>query len=233
MKQFLQKQFSELENIFREEKNNEHGIVYMSSSSALRTGGATAGLDQRGVKSWSRSRRSRRPNLPSITTTSCPRALFHTDGTDVVTNHTARDSQSQHGGTVFSLEVLVSLLRQENAVDVCVIRVPEELKYTQYFIVVSGSSTRHLRAMAEYAVSVYKFLKKDGDAHTRIEGKNCEDWMCVDFGSMVVHFMLPETRERLDLETLWTLREYNQQHNIIPPHTLPHDFVLTHTHIVS
>lgn len=50
--------------------------------------------------------------------------------------------------------MLVSLLRQENAVDICVIKVPEQTKYTDYFIVVSGISTRHLRAMALYAIKV-------------------------------------------------------------------------------
>lgn len=50
--------------------------------------------------------------------------------------------------------MLVSLLRQENAVDICVIKVPEQIKYTDYFIVVSGISTRHLRAMAHYAMKV-------------------------------------------------------------------------------
>lgn len=54
----------------------------------------------------------------------------------------------------FSLDALVSLLRQENAVDICVIKVPEQIKYTQYFIVVSGVSPRHLRAMALYAIKV-------------------------------------------------------------------------------
>lgn len=52
----------------------------------------------------------------------------------------------------FNLDVLVSLLRQENAVDICVIKVPEQIKYTEYFIVVSGVSPRHLRAMALYAI---------------------------------------------------------------------------------
>lgn len=54
----------------------------------------------------------------------------------------------------FTLDVLVSLMRQENAVDICVIKVPEQIKYAQYFIVVSGVSTRHLRAMALYAIKV-------------------------------------------------------------------------------
>ncbi len=110
----------------------------------------------------------------------------------------------------FSLDVLVSLLRQENAVDICVIKVPEHIKYAEYFIVVSGVSPRHLRAMALYAIKVvtnihsiivkgcilcvvfltdtkniflqYKFLKKEKEPNVKIEGKDAEDWMCIDFG---------------------------------------------------
>lgn len=57
----------------------------------------------------------------------------------------------------FCLDVLVSLLRQENAVDICVIKVPDQIKYAQYFIVTSGISTRHIRAMALYAIKVVTF----------------------------------------------------------------------------
>ncbi|XP_028985869.1 mitochondrial assembly of ribosomal large subunit protein 1 [Betta splendens] len=135
-----------------------------------------------------------------------------------------RDSFKRPSET-FSLDVLVSLLRQENAVDICVIKVSEEIQYAQYFIVVSGVSPRHLRAMALYAIKVYKFLKKDGDPNVKLEGKDTEDWMCIDFGNVVVHFMLPETREVYELEKLWTLRSYDEQLKSIPAETLPEDFI--------
>uniref|UniRef100_A0A3Q0SBN8 Mitochondrial assembly of ribosomal large subunit protein 1 n=1 Tax=Amphilophus citrinellus TaxID=61819 RepID=A0A3Q0SBN8_AMPCI len=142
-------------------------------------------------------------------------------------SHELHDKSSEKRSLeTFSLDVLVSLLRQENAVDLCVIKVPEHIKYSEYFIVVSGVSPRHLRAMALYAIKVYKFLKKDGDPNVKIEGKDAEDWMCIDFGNMVVHFMLPETRDVYELEKLWTLRSYDEQLKIIPTETLPEDFIL-------
>ena len=42
---------------------------------------------------------------------------------------------------------------------------------------------------------------------------------------MVVHFMLPQTRETYELEKLWTLRHYDDQLSSIPPETLPTDFI--------
>ncbi|KAM6995702.1 mitochondrial assembly of ribosomal large subunit protein 1 [Tautogolabrus adspersus] len=131
----------------------------------------------------------------------------------------------QKSPETFSLDVLVSLLRQENAVDICVIGVPEQIKYTEYFIVVSGLSPRHLRAMALYAIKVYKFLRKEGEPNVKIEGKNADDWICIDFGNMVCHFMLPESREVYELEKLWTLRNYDEQLKSIPAETLPEDFI--------
>ncbi|KAM4569045.1 mitochondrial assembly of ribosomal large subunit protein 1 [Fundulus diaphanus] len=144
---------------------------------------------------------------------------------EVESNRSTMNSQNQGFSEVFTLNVLVSLLRQENAVDLCVIKVPDHIQYAEHFIVVSGVSPRHLRAMALYAIKVYKFLRKDGEPHVKIEGKEAEDWMCVDFGNIVVHFMLPETREVYELEKLWTLRAYDEQLKKIPAETLPEDFI--------
>ena len=47
------------------------------------------------------------------------------------------------------IEELVELLNEENAQDVCVIKVPEELCYVNYFVVCTGASRRHLLRMAE------------------------------------------------------------------------------------
>ncbi|XP_035173405.1 mitochondrial assembly of ribosomal large subunit protein 1 [Oxyura jamaicensis] len=125
----------------------------------------------------------------------------------------------------FNIDFVVALLRQENAKDICVIQVPPEIKYCNYFIIVSGSSTRHLHAMAHYMMKMYKHQKEDTDPHARIEGKETDDWLCIDFGSIVMHFMLPETRETYELEKLWTLGSYDDQLTQMTPQALPEDFI--------
>ena len=51
---------------------------------------------------------------------------------------------------VFDVEEVVELLRDEKGRDICVIHVPPELKYVNYLVIVTGRSTRHIRAMAAY-----------------------------------------------------------------------------------
>ncbi|XP_013910438.1 PREDICTED: mitochondrial assembly of ribosomal large subunit protein 1 [Thamnophis sirtalis] len=127
--------------------------------------------------------------------------------------------------SVFSLDDMVSLMKQENAKDICVINLPPEIKYSSYFIICSGSSARHLHAMAQYLLKTYKHLKNDSDPHVVIEGKETDDWLCIDFGNIVVHFMLPETRETYELEKLWTLRSHDDQLTQMIPESLPDDFM--------
>ncbi|ELW64986.1 hypothetical protein TREES_T100011948 [Tupaia chinensis] len=113
--------------------------------------------------------------------------------------------------STFNIDMLVSLLRHENARDICVIKVPPEMKYTDYFVIGSGTSTQHSHAMAHYIVKRYKYLKCKREPHVQIEGKDTDDWFCVDLGNMVIHWMLPESRETYQLEKLWTLRSYDDQ----------------------
>ncbi|NWS58382.1 MASU1 protein, partial [Chunga burmeisteri] len=125
----------------------------------------------------------------------------------------------------FNIDFVVALLRQENAKDICVIQLPPEIKYCNYFIIVSGSSTRHLHAMAQYMLKMYKHYKEESDPHTRIEGKETDDWLCIDCGSIVMHFMLPETREAYELEKLWTLGSCDDQLAQMISQSLPEDFI--------
>ena len=73
---------------------------------------------------------------------------------------------------------------------------------TDYMLVCTGTSSRHVRSLAD---NVVLELKKRGCAAISIEGVNqSAEWALVDFGEVVVHVMLPETRDFYDLERLWT-----------------------------
>ncbi|KGL83477.1 Mitochondrial assembly of ribosomal large subunit protein 1, partial [Tinamus guttatus] len=128
----------------------------------------------------------------------------------------------------FNIDFVVSLLRQENAKDICVIQVSPELRYCEYFIIVSGSSTRHLHAMAEYMLKMYKCQKEEASlSHMARIGMRNLNYLCsLKYGNIVVHFMLPETRERYELEKLWTLHSYDDQLAQMMPQLLPEDFIL-------
>ncbi|KFW68289.1 Mitochondrial assembly of ribosomal large subunit protein 1, partial [Pygoscelis adeliae] len=139
----------------------------------------------------------------------------------------------------FNIDFVVPLLRQENAKDICVIQLPPEIKYCNYFIIVSGSSTRHLHAMAHYMLKMVRHPRISSQ-NTKLEGKRehgwkrsgalqftliyCEFLFCA--GSIVMHFMLPETREAYELEKLWTLGSYDDQLAQMTPQSLPEDFIL-------
>ncbi|XP_075068327.1 mitochondrial assembly of ribosomal large subunit protein 1 [Mixophyes fleayi] len=125
----------------------------------------------------------------------------------------------------FNINILVKVLQQENGKDLCVIRVPPEVKYVEYFVIVGGTSSRHLQAMAQYTLKMYKYLKERNKSQLCIEGKDTDDWMCIDFGTIVVHFMLAETRETYELEKLWTLRSYDDQLSQMVQEILPTDFI--------
>uniref|UniRef100_A0ABK0KYE7 Mitochondrial assembly of ribosomal large subunit 1 n=1 Tax=Rattus norvegicus TaxID=10116 RepID=A0ABK0KYE7_RAT len=118
-----------------------------------------------------------------LTPTPSPRGLHHGPQPEERTEGDARlqPGAADHIGAKFDIDMLVSLLKQENARDICVIKVPPEMRYTDYFVIGSGTSTRHLHAMVHYIVKTYKHLKCRSDPYVKIEGKDTDDWLCVDF----------------------------------------------------
>ncbi|KAG7173189.1 uncharacterized protein LOC121861089 [Homarus americanus] len=105
---------------------------------------------------------------------------------------------------VFDVEELVDLLREENAKDIAVIQVPQELRYVDHMVIVSSHSQRHICALAELIRQIYKKKKHKHDPSVNLEGKGT-DWVALDIGNIALHIMTSEMREDYDLETLWTV----------------------------
>ena len=70
-----------------------------------------------------------------------------------------------------------------------------------YLVIASGSSSRHVKSLAS---NVSVEMKKHGVRPLGIEGEAAGDWVLVDLGDVVVHVMLPDTRDLYDLERLWS-----------------------------
>ena len=71
-----------------------------------------------------------------------------------------------------------------------------------YMVVVSGTSTRHVKSIAD---EVVKFSKQLDYQPLGVEGEQEAEWVLVDLGDVVVHVMLPRVREFYALERLWTV----------------------------
>ena len=108
---------------------------------------------------------------------------------------------------VFDVEELTDLLREERAGDVCVIKIPKEMDYADHMILVTAKSPKHMFALATFVRRRFKHKRlKATDILPRIEGtEKSEDWVALDLGNIVLHIFTQETRDLMDLETLWTV----------------------------
>jgi ribosome-associated protein len=98
-------------------------------------------------------------------------------------------------------QVLVAL-DELKARDVREIDVRGKTSITDLLIVASGTSTRHVKSIAD---EVVKFAKRAGVLPLGVEGQREAEWVLVDLGDIVVHVMLPRIREFYGLERLWTV----------------------------
>lgn len=73
---------------------------------------------------------------------------------------------------------------------------------TDRMIVASGRSDRHVRSIAD---ALLERCEARGVAPIGVEGKDGGEWVLVDLGDVIVHVMLPRTRDFYDLEKLWDI----------------------------
>ncbi|MDT8321456.1 MAG: ribosome silencing factor [Xanthomonadales bacterium] len=99
-------------------------------------------------------------------------------------------------------QLVLSALEDFKAIDVQVIDVSEQNPLTDFFVIASGNSSRHIKSMAENLVIK---AKAAGCQPLGIEGQQQAEWVLVDLNDVIVHLMLPQTRAFYNLEKLWEL----------------------------
>ena len=98
------------------------------------------------------------------------------------------------------LSIVLAALDDGKANDVKVIDVSAKTSITDYMIIASGTSERHVRSLAE---QVQEKAKELGFDVLGMEGQDTGEWVLVDLGDAVVHVMKPQIREFYQLEKLW------------------------------
>ncbi|MDO6441213.1 MULTISPECIES: ribosome silencing factor [unclassified Marinobacter] len=97
-------------------------------------------------------------------------------------------------------DLIVNALEDVKAKDISVIDVRDRTSVTDFMVLASGTSNRHVKSLAD---SVVVDAKEKGVRVSSVEGGGGSDWILVDMGDVVVHVMLPATREFYDLERFW------------------------------
>jgi ribosome-associated protein len=100
---------------------------------------------------------------------------------------------------------LVQLCREfadnKKAKDIVVLDVRKLSSVTDFFLIASGISEPHLRAILE---EITERLREEHDVRPRaVDGTVHGAWVVLDFFDVIVHLMRADVRERYDLESLW------------------------------
>jgi len=96
-------------------------------------------------------------------------------------------------------------LKAQNVVNIDVVGLSDVM---DNLIIATGTSNRHVKSLAN---NVVEELKKQDLRPIGIEGLDSGDWVLVDYGTAVVHVMLPQTRQFYDLEKLWSPLEEDSE----------------------
>ncbi|KGM57112.1 iojap family protein [Lysobacter arseniciresistens ZS79] len=100
------------------------------------------------------------------------------------------------------LKAVREAVEELKAKDTVEIDVRGKSSVTDFMVVASGTSSRHVKSIAD---EVVKFAKKLDVMPLGVEGEREAEWVLVDLGDVVVHVMLPRVREFYALERLWTV----------------------------
>jgi ribosome-associated protein len=85
--------------------------------------------------------------------------------------------------------------------DIALLDISEVSGFTDFFVIVTGETSRHLEAVAS---DVTRSLRKKKVRPLHREGTGQGGWILVDYGDVVLHVFDRETRERYALERLWS-----------------------------
>jgi ribosome-associated protein len=96
--------------------------------------------------------------------------------------------------------VIVQTALQKKPVNPVALQVEGLCSFAEYFLIMSGTSTRQTQALAEHLRTA---LGKKGIRPLGVEGEEPGQWILMDYDEVIVHIFLDTVRNFYDVEGLW------------------------------
>ena len=100
------------------------------------------------------------------------------------------------------LNIIETVLDDKKAQKITVIDVKGRTSVTDYMVIATGTSNRHLAYIGNY---IAEAVKEKGFKPLGIEGDQGSDWVLVDLGDVILHLMTEQARDYYQLEKLWAV----------------------------
>lgn len=110
------------------------------------------------------------------------------------------------------VEILTAVLEEGKAKDILNIDVRDKTSVTDNMLIASGTSGRHVKALAH---AVIEKAKESDVQPLGNEGLAVGEWALIDLDDVVVHVMQEETRSFYDLERLWQGAEQSRDQGAV------------------
>ncbi|WP_019867663.1 ribosome silencing factor [Methylovulum miyakonense] len=100
------------------------------------------------------------------------------------------------------LKIVQTVLDERKGQYITTLDVRGKTSFTDYMVLVTGTSGRHLKSLCEHVAIA---AKEQGCVPLGMEGDLGSDWILLDLGDVIVHAMTAQTREFYQLEKLWSV----------------------------
>lgn len=106
-------------------------------------------------------------------------------------------------------DMVMKALDADKAMDIEMIDLRGLTSIADYMIVASGTSSRHVSAIADKLAERLNIL---GLKDVRLEGQENSEWVVVDAGDVIIHIFQPEVRSFYNIEKIWNTRPATPSH---------------------
>lgn len=100
------------------------------------------------------------------------------------------------------LKIVQDELDKNKGQQITVLDVRDKTSFTDYMVLVTGTSNRHLMSLCEH---VTEKVEENGVKPLGLEGGSSADWVLLDLGDVIVHAMTTQARDFYQLEKLWSV----------------------------